>query len=48
MIELTNVSRSYGEAKTVLAVSDINLRIGATERAAIIGPSVSGKQEQGL
>ena len=43
MIELTNVTRSYGTGKTVLAVSDINLRVGPTERVAIMGPSGSGK-----
>lgn len=43
MVELLNVSKRYGEGKSVLAVSDITLRIGTTERVAIMGPSGSGK-----
>ena len=43
MIEMTNVSRSYGTEKAVLAVNNITLRIGAAERVAVMGPSGSGK-----
>src|ERR1039457_899481 len=43
MIEITNVSRSYGTGKAVLAVNNITLRIGAAERVAVMGPSGSGK-----
>jgi putative ABC transport system ATP-binding protein len=43
MIELTNVSRSYGTGKAVLAVNNITLHIGSAERVAVMGPSGSGK-----
>lgn len=43
MIELTNVSRSYGTGKDVLALNHVTLRIGAGERVAVMGPSGSGK-----
>jgi putative ABC transport system ATP-binding protein len=43
MIEMINVSRSYGTGKAVLAVNDITLQIGAAERVAVMGPSGSGK-----
>ncbi len=43
MIDLTNVSRSYGTGKAVLAVNNISLQIGAAERVAVMGPSGSGK-----
>jgi putative ABC transport system ATP-binding protein len=43
MVEMTNVSRSYGTEKAVLAVNNITLHIGAAERVAVMGPSGSGK-----
>jgi putative ABC transport system ATP-binding protein len=43
MIELTNVTRSYGTGSEVLALKNISLSIGAAERVAVMGPSGSGK-----
>ncbi len=43
MIELTNVTRSYGTNSTVRALKDINLHVGRAERVAVMGPSGSGK-----
>ena len=43
MIQLTNVTKSYGNGSTVLALNNVSLRIGAAERVAVMGPSGSGK-----
>ncbi|MBL8168959.1 MAG: ABC transporter ATP-binding protein [Acidobacteria bacterium] len=43
MIELQNVSRSFGDAKLVQALNQVNLRLAQGERVAVMGPSGSGK-----
>jgi len=43
MIQLTNVTKSYGAERSVLALNNINLQIGPAERVAVMGPSGSGK-----
>jgi putative ABC transport system ATP-binding protein len=43
MIQLTNVTKSYGAGSSVLALNNITLRIGLAERVAVMGPSGSGK-----
>ena len=43
MIQLTNVTKSYGTDRAVLALKNINLQIGPAERVAVMGPSGSGK-----
>jgi putative ABC transport system ATP-binding protein len=43
MIQLTNVTKSYGNGKAVLALNNVTLRIGPAERVAVMGPSGSGK-----
>lgn len=43
MIELTNVTKSYGAGSAVLALNNISLHIGPSERVAVMGPSGSGK-----
>jgi putative ABC transport system ATP-binding protein len=43
MIELTNVTRSYGTESAVSALKSISLFVGRAERVAVMGPSGSGK-----
>jgi putative ABC transport system ATP-binding protein len=43
VIQLTNVTKSYGAGKDVLALDNITLQIGPGERVAVMGPSGSGK-----
>ncbi len=43
MIQLTNVTKSYGNGRAVLALNNVTLRIGPAERVAVMGPSGSGK-----
>lgn len=43
MIQLENVSRSYGEGKVVYALNAVSLQIARGERVAVMGPSGSGK-----
>jgi putative ABC transport system ATP-binding protein len=43
VIQLTNVTRSYGTGKDVLALNNITLHIGDGDRVAVMGPSGSGK-----
>ncbi|MEX1006746.1 MAG: ABC transporter ATP-binding protein [Acidimicrobiia bacterium] len=43
LLELTNVSRVYGEQVKVYALRDVSLQIHAGDLLAIVGPSGSGK-----
>ncbi len=43
IVELENVSRDYGDGKTVHALRNVTLTIDRGERVAIMGPSGSGK-----
>ncbi len=43
MIQLKDVTRSYGADKGVVALNNITLNVGPAERVAVMGPSGSGK-----
>ena len=43
MIQITNVSKSYGDTSTVKALIDLSLTVEQGERVAVMGPSGSGK-----
>jgi putative ABC transport system ATP-binding protein len=43
MVQLENVSRSYGDGKLVKALQNVSFRIERGERVACMGPSGSGK-----
>jgi len=43
MIQLTNVSKSYGDRGAVQALHDLSLTVEQGERVAVMGPSGSGK-----
>jgi putative ABC transport system ATP-binding protein len=43
MIQLTNVSKSYGDSGAVQALHDLSLTVEQGERVAVMGPSGSGK-----
>jgi putative ABC transport system ATP-binding protein len=43
MIQLTDVTKSYGNGRAVLALDNVTLHIGPAERVAVMGPSGSGK-----
>lgn len=43
MIQLKNVTKSYGAASSFMALNNISLQIGPAERVAVMGPSGSGK-----
>lgn len=43
MVELENISKDYGDAKSVRALRNVNLTINRGQRVAVMGPSGSGK-----
>jgi putative ABC transport system ATP-binding protein len=43
MIQLTNVSKSYGDNRAVQALFNLSLTVEQGERVAVMGPSGSGK-----
>lgn len=43
MIQLKDVTKSYGADKGVVALKNITLNVGPAERVAVMGPSGSGK-----
>src|SRR5580693_237519 len=43
MIQLTNVSKSYGDNRAVQALLNLSLTVEQGERVAVMGPSGSGK-----
>src|SRR5579862_3014701 len=43
MIQLTNVSKAYGDSGAVQALHNLSLSVEQGERVAVMGPSGSGK-----
>ena len=43
MIQMTNVSKDYGDQGTVKALLNLNFKVEQGERVAVMGPSGSGK-----
>src|ERR1700731_1123912 len=43
MIQLSNVSKSYGDSGAVQALHNLSLTVERGERVAVMGPSGSGK-----
>ncbi len=43
MVQLTNVSKNYGNKRKVRALRDVELHVASGERVALVGPSGSGK-----
>ena len=43
MIQLTNVSKTYGDSGAVQALHNLSLTVEQGERVAVMGPSGSGK-----
>ncbi len=43
MIQLTNVSKTYGDSGAVQALHNLSLKVEQGERVAVMGPSGSGK-----
>ena len=43
MIQLTNVSKTYGDGGAVQALYNLSLTVEQGERVAVMGPSGSGK-----
>ncbi len=43
MIQLTNVSKSYGGSGAVQALNNLSMTVEQGERLAVMGPSGSGK-----
>src|ERR1700722_14672478 len=43
MIQMTNVSKTYGDQSTVKALINLSMTVEQGERVAVMGPSGSGK-----